>query len=642
MITHRPRKYYFALVTHSSEIVDAVRSGSDPDQEKLVTEIVDLDQAVPAARRLIEEGFEVIIGHGGTGALITENLGHSVVNIPTTYLALLRTVLKASGHGNQIGITSFAGPRDGIDLLAEYFHLKVRQILFRTTAELETGVASAIADGFSIIVGGGVSRRMAQAMGGRGFVIAPEPRNVRRALAQARSMAAAHRREREQAKQLQTILRMIPDGVIGIDNYGRINFFNPTAEQILGKTLAARSGQSLTRFSRDLGLIDVLSTGRPEKEQIRRLFGKDLIIDTLPIEIDGRIRGAAALIKEAGSIQNIDRKVRESLYRKGFASKHSLASIEGSSAAVSALKKRAERYAASEAPVLLQGETGTGKELLAHAVHRLSPRNDGPFVAVNCAALPQTLLESELFGYEEGAFTGAKKGGKIGLFELGREGTVFLDEIGDIPPEVQIRLLRVVEAKEVMRVGGDRIVPVDARIVSSTCKDLGEELRKGRFRPDLFYRLGVLKLVVPPLRERSEDIPEIIEDLLTRHGKDKSAVTPPMLDRMKRYSWPGNVRELRSLLESYLVLLGGRHCDEALFFELMQTAAESAGSCPGLASAAGTEPIAEDETLKARLDRFERRILEETLTACRHNRKAAARRLGISTNTLWRKLKSRS
>ena len=633
------RKYRFALVTHSTEIVEAVRGAVDPDEEELVTEIVDLDQAVPAARRLLDRGTEVIIGHGGTGALIAQDLGRPVVHIPTTYLSLVRTVLKAAVHGRKIGVTSFAGPRDGIDLLTSHFRVQIRQIPFGTTAELEAGVESAVSEGFPLIVGGGVSRRMAEAQGGRGFVITPEPRNVKRALAQARSMAAAGRREKEQFQQFRTILEMIPDGVIGIDNYGRLHFFNKTAEQILGRPLAGQVGQSLTRFSRDLGLIDVLSTGRPKPEQIRTLFGKNLIIDSLPVTIDGKIRGAVSLIKEAGSIQNIDRRVRESLYQKGFAAKHGLDAIRGSSPAIVSLKERAERYAASDAPIRIHGETGTGKELLAHSLHRLSPRSGGPFVAINCAALPENLLESELFGYEEGAFTGAKKGGKIGLFELAQGGTVFLDEIGDIPPAVQVRLLRTIESKEVMRIGGDRIVPVDVRVVSSTFKDLGEEMRQGRFRPDLYYRLGMLTLVVPPLRHRTEDIPEIIEDLLHRHGKNTHALSRGIVAQMHAHRWPGNVRQLRSLMESYLLLLGEKRYDDALFFDLMRSSDGASRPEAPLEPASTGDSAGKTGTLKERLRRYEARVIEETLAQCRYHRKEAARKLGISNNTLWRKQK---
>ena len=197
-------------------------------------------------------------------------------------------------------------------------------------------------------------------------------------------------------------------------------------------------------------------------------------------------------------------------------------------------------------------------------------------MAINCAALPESLLESELFGYEEGAFTGAKRGGKIGLFELAHQGTVYLDEIADISAGLQMRLLRVIENKEVMRVGGDRYVPVDVRIISSSYKDLHREMKKDRFRPDLYYRLAVLKLKLPALRERKEDIPLIIEALLESRATSNSAFTPKMLAYLNRYHWPGNVRELISFVESYLILLKAKNHDEQLIAMLLEEQMEEA------------------------------------------------------------------
>jgi propionate catabolism operon transcriptional regulator len=312
-----------------------------------------------------------------------------------------------------------------------------------------------------------------------------------------------------------------------------------------------------------------------------------------------------------------------------------LADLRGDSAAMERLRQAVVLYARSPATVLIQGETGSGKELVAQAIHRESPRRGAnrPFVAVNCGAIAESLLESELFGHEEGAFTGARRGGHAGLFEAADGGTLFLDEIGEMPLALQTRLLRVLEEREVMRVGGTRPVPIDVRVVSATHCDLEARVRDGRFRADLFYRLAVLRLTLPPLRERPEDIPQLAEWALknalaalgARPHPNLAAEIAACTPQLAAYAWPGNVRELRNLAERLALFLA----DEPL---QALTPAFLAALAPELARTA-TLPAAvaapaQPETLAAVLARFD------------GQRDAAARHLGISRTTLWRRLKA--
>jgi propionate catabolism operon transcriptional regulator len=278
----------------------------------------------------------------------------------------------------------------------------------------------------------------------------------------------------------------------------------------------------------------------------------------------------------------------------------------------------------------------------------MSSRKNEPFVTINCAALPEQLLESELFGYEEGAFTGAKRGGKTGLFDLANTGTIFLDEIGDISKSLQVRLLRVIESKEVMRLGGDKYVSVDIRILSASHKDLRVEVAMNRFRADLYYRLSILKLSIPPLRERLQDIPEIIESLLTKHHKPTSTISKRMYKRMHRYPWHGNIRELFSFIESYLILLDKKPRDEPLFMELMEeldmtgmkemVCLADTTKMPGEAEMPAIVPGGDFcAKLKGMVEAYEYKVIENTLKTCKFNRAEAAQQLGISANTLWRK-----
>ncbi|MGI6424651.1 MAG: sigma-54 interaction domain-containing protein [Tepidanaerobacteraceae bacterium] len=252
--------------------------------------------------------------------------------------------------------------------------------------------------------------------------------------------------------------------------------------------------------------------------------------------------------------------MRRELYLKGHVAQHTFEDIITCSSIMEKAISEARQFAQAEAAVVITGETGTGKELFAQSIHNTSQRKGGHFVAVNCAAVPENLLESELFGYEEGAFTGARRGGKKGLFELAHDGTIFLDEIGELPLKLQARLLRVLQEKAVIRVGGDRVIPINVRIIAATHRNLEASVKNGTFRQDLYYRLNVLRLSLPPLRERKDDIPLLIDRLLEKIC-NKTAKKPPLLsDAVLKifcsYHWPGNVRELQNILERLVVLKG--------------------------------------------------------------------------------------
>ncbi|WP_136419441.1 propionate catabolism operon regulatory protein PrpR [Herbaspirillum sp. ST 5-3] len=311
--------------------------------------------------------------------------------------------------------------------------------------------------------------------------------------------------------------------------------------------------------------------------------------------------------------------------------KHGLNDLRGDSPAMQTVRHSIELFAKSPATVLIQGETGTGKELAAQAIHRESQRARQPFVAINCGAVAESLLESELFGYEEGAFTGSRRGGHAGLFEAANRGTLFLDEIGEMPVQLQTRLLRVLEEREVVRVGGTRPVPVNVRIISATHCDLDQRVKDGRFRADLFYRLGVLRLSLPPLRERSEDLVALAEwglknalaSLGARPHANLHAEITACAPLFSRYAWPGNVRELRNLMERLALFLAAEPL-QALTPGFVMTVAPELGAI--------TEPPPKPVAAVAA------ESIEQVLARFNGNREAAAKFLGISRTTLWRKL----
>ncbi|HCY63783.1 MAG TPA: propionate catabolism operon regulatory protein PrpR [Oxalobacteraceae bacterium] len=317
--------------------------------------------------------------------------------------------------------------------------------------------------------------------------------------------------------------------------------------------------------------------------------------------------------------------------------RHGLNDLRGDSAAMEGVRQSIALFARSPATVLIQGETGTGKELVAQAIHRESPRARHPFVAINCGAVAESLLESELFGYEEGAFTGSRRGGHAGLFEAANRGTLFLDEIGEMPPQLQTRLLRVLEEREVVRVGGTRPIPVDVRIVSATHCDLDERIHDGRFRADLFYRLGVLRVALPPLRERPDDLVALAEWCLknalaamnVRPHANLHAEVVACAPLLASYAWPGNVRELRNLMERLALFLAAQPL-QAL------TPGFVLGAAPELArhAAGAVQPVSINSPSPPPQEN-----IAQVLARFGGNREAAAKHLGISRTTLWRKLR---
>ena len=324
-------------------------------------------------------------------------------------------------------------------------------------------------------------------------------------------------------------------------------------------------------------------------------------------------------------LQKAEQKIRTKLAAKGLVAKYTFKNILTQNVKMQALVAKAHRYSQVDEAVLLIGETGVGKELFAQSIHNASPRASAPFVAINCAALPENLLESELFGYEEGAFSGARKGGKVGLFELAHKGTLFLDEIGEMSVGLQAKLLRVLQEKEIRRVGGDANIPVDVRIISATNVNIRDKVKQGLFRLDLFYRISLLSIQLPPLREHIDDIPVLFEAFVRRycekHDFRMPLILPEAYELLKTYAWLGNTRELRNVAERLGVLRSGPVVGVAQIRELD---IESTSMVPY------DGPDVDGSGHNSLLREF-------LLSGLTHE--AFAKEKGISRSTLWRRLR---
>jgi PAS domain S-box-containing protein len=434
---------------------------------------------------------------------------------------------------------------------------------------------------------------------------------------------------RESHEQLDTLLSMIPDGVLLLDRDLRVVRVNSVAAAILGISREEAAGQSAQQLlGRQPLLLQVLQSGRAmqDEELLVHAGGRPVrcIASVKPVEGDGS-RRLVLTLRETRTVSRLVHRVR------GDQARFTVDDLLGVSQAMTEVRRTVLAAARSRSTVLLLGESGTGKELVAHAIHNASPRREGPFIVLNCAAIPRNLLESELFGYEPGTFTGADRHGRPGKFELADDGTIFLDEIGDMPLEMQASLLRVLQTREVRRLGGTRSIPVDVRVIAATNRDLEAEVRKGNFRADLLYRLDVLTIRIPPLRERPEDIPYLVESLASRWERTigrRIRFTPDAWSALRTYAWPGNVRELENVIEKCVLLTEQNVVDRQHLPPPLRDAHGPAGP--------GSPPQPDGLTLQE----VERMAFEEAWRATGGRATEVARRLGISRATAYRKARA--
>lgn len=445
----------------------------------------------------------------------------------------------------------------------------------------------------------------------------------------------------------KAIVESINDGVLVIDHDGYVRMINPEYTRITGVTPDI-IGKPLTEYRPGSQLPKTLKDRQCRVGVYRKTEDREYVVDMAPIIVNEQIIGAVSVCKSLTEVHKLslelqkqNEKVRqlEKQMNAFYKVKYTFDDIIGKDGGLKDVVYVAKRVSDSNLPILITGESGTGKELFAQAIHHNSSRGNKPFIPVNCASIPPSLLESELFGYGEGAFTNAKKGGKVGLFEMADQGTLFLDEIGDMPYDLQAKLLRVLQESKVRRVGETEERNINVRIIAATHRDLQQLVNKNRFRDDLFYRLNVICLHIAPLRERREDIPELIHSLLhssrTLAVTDRSAYTidKQTLEFMRSYDWPGNVRELKNVIDYATCITEGteiklHHLPSVITKHEMHRL--------------DSMPKPRGQTLKDITEEAELKYIKEVLGKFgddMEGRKKAAKSLGISLATLYNKMK---
>jgi propionate catabolism operon transcriptional regulator len=593
------------------------------------------DGAISIACERIKSGsVDVFISAGANGAMLRQILAAPpVAIIQLTGFDLMQALLKARSKSTRVGIVMYGCTIPELNDVKEILKLEIVQYAYETPKEARLCFDRLRGDGFNVIIGSSLVVEMAEAQGLVG-ILAYSLDGVRRGFDDAIELARVTRLESGRYQQLNGVLGNLQEAVLAVDRNNCVIAINPRMQQLLNKSDLLLLGKSLDSIEPELSLAKIMEKGIEERALVFHFARRDWIVNRTPIREYGEIVGAAITLYDAQVIVEADTSLRIQQRKRQTTAKYSFDDLIGNSTSFLHAICTARRFSQTDLTVLIVGESGAGKELFAQAIHNESARAGQAFVALNCAAFSESLLESELFGYEEGAFTGSRRGGKRGLFETAHKGTLFLDEIGDMPLSLQTRLLRVLQEHEITRVGGTATIPIDVRVIAATHQPLQEMIAKRTFRQDLYYRINTLRLPLPPLRERSDDIAILAQTLVGRSLKrlgikmNTQQVLAPLLPYLSAYSWPGNVRELENIADRISVFLLQFDRQEDIAYDGLWN------DCPELFLSDHMDVHGVVDHLKMRL--------AEVLELCEGNRTMAAQKLGISRSTLWRWVKEQA
>lgn len=584
---------------------------------------------------------DVIISRGAVADIIERAFTDIVVlRAEPDDVDLLEVLADAAGMGPRVGFLIYAPHAVAfkVEAMRRILGLEeLRPYPFRSKHDIERLIARARDEGMDVMVGGGnLGKRTGEALGYPVLFVETGKRSIHSAIAQAMAIIEARRGEKNRLRSLKTVVASVQEGIITLHG-DRVMLANEAAAAMVrlpAEKVADQECADVTVADLAPALRRFLARGRIGEEVVRMgnqvLFCKKVRLSDAPHRDEIML-----LCRNVTEIQHQERKIRRELHAKGFTARYLFEDIIGRSASLSELIDNARTFAETDANILICGESGTGKELFAQSIHNASSRRNGPFVAVNCAAIPETLLESELFGYEEGAFSGARRSGKPGLFELAHEGTIFLDEINSLPIALQGVLLRVIQEKQVRKVGSQSMISIDTRIISATNSNIERLIAANAFRSDLYYRLNTLNLRLPALAGRREDIPVLTGHFLARYAARYGVPAPTLSpgDRalLQAHSWRGNVRELENVVHRYVIL--NKSGDKKPLHMCLDARQAEADNIP--ASAQDTFCVS-----RGTLDEIERQVITRYLEESHWNKQAAAERLGICRATLWRKIKN--
>ena len=541
------------------DLVNTAKAAAEEFEDEITVLQGSMAEGISLAKQLEECNYDVIITRGGTQILLVQSdINIPILSVPITPVDIFEAISEAEKISDSI---SLIVSHNVIPAIESYIKISGKELeicQIKDELEVEQKTKELAAEGKRVIVGIGTIAKYAYLYGLVPIVIKSGREAFVSTIKEAKRIAIATKKEKKDKERIKAIIEHSFEGIICIDKKGYITIINDSAQKLLKYDRDKLIGNRIDSILPELQLEDTLNNGITEMEVIKDLKGTKVMVYKIPIVVDGEIVNAVAILRDINEIQRAEEKIRQDIAITGHYAKYTFDNVIGCSKAIREIIRIGKEYAKVSSTVLIEGETGTGKEIIAQSIHNHSIRSNRPFVAVNCAALPENLLESELFGYVPGAFTGAYRKGKIGLFEQAHTGTIFLDEISEINPLLQGKLLRVLQEKQVMRIGDNKLVPIDVRVIAATNKNLHALVGTGKFRDDLYYRLNVLRMKLVPLRDRREDIPYLINYFMRIYceklSKNVMIFYPEAMEYLSKYDWPGNVREIKNFCERLAVI----------------------------------------------------------------------------------------
>lgn len=597
------------------------------ENESIYIELLEPDNIENQGIEMSKKGIDVLIARSGAYRFAKDKAAVPVIRLEMTSIDILKALRKAKTFHKNMVVILWDGINFDYNEWKDLIDADVEVVFFSERNEIKDIVNSYFEKADEVVMlGGAIVTQLAKDKGIDSVFINATADSISEVITFARDTVDAIYEEKYGTEVLRTILEGVHDAVLTVDTKGIIKTCNDRVLRLFDKKIDQAVGEKLEdTFPSLMFMMGILRGSQELVNQIMTLKTLTVTVSVSRIYVDNEAVAVVCTLRDITKLQKLEKRIRVELNKKGLVAKYCFDDMKVFDSGMKKIIDKAKRIGLDDNTVIIYGESGTGKEMVAQGIHSISRRQHEPFVAINCGAISENLLESELFGYEEGAFTGARKGGKPGLFELAHGGTIFLDEINSISKNLQVRLLRVVEEKEVMRLGSDYVIPLDVRIVSAANEDLRKMVLDGRFRSDLFYRLSLLEVTIPPLRQRKGDIIPLFNLFLEEMVSDNKvqAITKEIEEKLITYDWPGNVRELKNIARRYSIFQE---------IELVEDKQETSFV---------EDEIAINKSLDLKeLNRTIERKLIEMLSKKGMGKTEIADMLGISRTALWKKLKN--
>lgn len=529
----------------------------DVDNGNIIIDLLDPDIMESQGKILENKGAKAIVARSGSYKLVRGTVNIPVLHLKITTIDILHAIRIAKDYLKDIVLVIEKEVYFDYDEWKDVIGAKIILEVFSEKKGIRR-----IVDNYKdkknsvVIVGSGIACAYARELGIDNVFINATKESIYETINNAKEAVSNLYNEKFRTEVLKTVLDGVHDAVVAVDHEQRIILYNEMAKELLKKDDEDVLDKKLMDVLPKLSFMaEVIKSGIERYGEIKHLDDLIITANTSLLRVDGHVHGALCSFQDITKLQKLEKKIRYELNQKGLYAKYKFEDLIARDLLMKDTIEKAKKIGKIDSTVVIYGESGTGKEIIAQSMHNISFRRDSPFVAINCGAISETLLESELFGYEEGAFTGARKGGKPGLFELAHEGTIFLDEINSISFNLQTKLLRVLEEREIMRIGSDYVIPLNVRVIAAANEVLKQKVEEGSFRKDLFYRLNILEIHIPPLRERREDILPLFKHYLKELSEKKVHITlnGETEEKLIKYNWPGNVRELKNMAQRYLL-----------------------------------------------------------------------------------------